>query len=51
MKPYLLTSRISAEAVPTIACVRSPALFPRNWRSNPMIEDRRERQQQLADLA
>ena len=36
LKPYLLTSTNSAEAVPTIAWVRRPALRPRRRRSSPM---------------
>ena len=35
-KPYLLTSRIRAAAVPTMVCVRSPALLPWISRSSPI---------------
>ena len=36
LNPYLLTSRISAAAVPTMVCVRIPALLPCSSRSRPM---------------
>jgi hypothetical protein len=35
-KPYLLIKRINAAEVPTIVCVRRPALLPRVSRSRPI---------------
>ncbi|CPW42708.1 Uncharacterised protein [Mycobacteroides abscessus] len=37
--PYLLTNKISAAEVPTIVCVRNPALLPAISRSRPIIPD------------